>query len=83
MYQNEAIKKVKVQEVKDNTKPFNGSHDFSHCNPEKQSTACPCCKRYIAHMALQALDKADFLVSYLSEPQATCIDRDLKLYLPY
>jgi hypothetical protein len=71
-------------DLKDNTKPYTGSHDFSHCNPEEQSTACHYCKRYLAHIALQALDETnDFLVSYLSEPQATCIDRDLKLYLPY
>jgi hypothetical protein len=70
-------------DIKNNSKPYTGSHDFSHCNPEKQSTACHCCKRYIAHIALQTLDEANFLVSYLSEPQTTCIDKNLKLYLQY
>lgn len=60
------------------------SHDISHCNPDNKHNACYECLRYAAHLQLQIYQEKfyDGLYSYLSEPQASCLDKDHKMFVP-
>lgn len=65
-------------------KAFSGSHDFSHCDISEPHDECYHCRRLIAHYALEQLDSPpNFLVSYLSEPQAACTYNNYQFFAPF
>ena len=68
----------------ENVKAFSSSHDFSHCDISEPHDECYHCRRLIAFYALQELEKPiHFLVSYLSEPEAQCADKDYQFFAPF